>query len=205
MKGRILSLAVWMAAAVGCAIFIEGFVRQVLLQPLLYTAWVAELFIRSLPQGVFWGLLTLVVLYLAVKSLSFRRPRTVNQRTRPLEQLGPVAQWQNRLQRSRRLDYANWTLMRELRRLTLEIATGEKVESDPEAVDTVSLREVDLPERFLPYFETRMEGSDSSWNAFLHRLPFGPQAHPFTAESHPEPHEIVSYLEERTMVRNKQE
>ncbi len=205
MKGRLLPLVVLTAVTVGCAVLIEGFVRQVLLQPLLYTAWVADLFVRSLPQGVFWGLLTLVALYLAVKSLSFRRPRAVSSHIRPPVQLGPVAQWQTRLQRARKLDYASWTLMRELRRLALEIVTGEKAASEPETVDTVSLQEAGLPAHFIHYFETRMEGSDNPWPAWLRRWSLGQQAHDFISESHPEPHEIVSYLEERTMVRNEQE
>ncbi len=205
MRDRVLPLAVLAIVAVGLAIFIEGFVRQVLLQPLLYTAWVADLFIRSLPQGVFWGLLTLVVFYLSVKSLSFRRPRAVGRSTQPLAQLGPVALWQSRLQRARKLDYASWTLMRELRRLTLEIATGEKVENNPETVDAVSLREANLPEPFIRYFEIRLEGGDTPWKGLLNRLIPETKSRYLGSESQLEPVEVVTYLEERTMVRDKQE
>ncbi len=203
MKERLLPLAILLVVVVGLAVFIERFIRQVLLQPLLYTAWVADLFVRSLPQGVFWGLFILFALYLAFKALSFRRTRPVFRTVRRLEQVGPVAQWQHRLQRARQQDYASWTLMRELRRLTLEIVTGEQSTHDPDSTDTVSLQAIDLPAPLMRYFNARMEGIDSPWRALVYRLLPSGQGRHGGDESLLHPEAVVTYLEERTMVRDQ--
>ena len=56
-------LAVLFSRALG------GFVRDVVAVPLLYLAWISRLYLRTIPQALFWGALVVFGLALAVTNL----------------------------------------------------------------------------------------------------------------------------------------
>lgn len=65
----ILLLAALLPLAVGLMLSLRDFVREAILVPLSYLFWIADLLIRSTPQALFWALLVITGLIIAVRSL----------------------------------------------------------------------------------------------------------------------------------------
>lgn len=49
---------------------IRDFVRQAILIPLAYVYWVIDLLVKSTPQGIFWAVMVVIALFIALKSLA---------------------------------------------------------------------------------------------------------------------------------------
>lgn len=203
MIRRWAPLALVMLISLGAGILVEGFVQEILVRPALYTAWVGELFIRGLPRGVFWGLLTLVAAYLAMRSFSMPRARRATRVIQRAESRGPVARWQHLLNRGQVPGYGHWTLARALRRLTHDLLDREATLEEEDAGQEEGELSVSLPKRFEAYFSAEVEGSQSPWARYRHLLPgFLLPPNP-SVKMHVEANEIVSFLEERTHLSDK--
>lgn len=205
MKWRLVPIALWAAAAVAAAIVMEGFIRQVVIRPLLYTAWVAELFVKSLPQGLYWGLFVLVVLILSLRILGYARPHRGGRQAAARELKGPVAQWQAKLQRAEHLEFARWTLVRALRQLTADIVRGTRTHSTVNEEAESRLQDLDLPPRVADYLDSRTEPESAAWWRTQRWSRLLPQVGPWATEDSPEPEEIVAYLETFTATRDTSE
>lgn len=203
MTARFLPLIVLGLCAVGAMFLVEGFVREVLMRPLLYMAWVGELLIRSLPHGLYWSLFTLGVFYFGIRRLAFVRRRAAGP-VRTAAATGPVAQWQRKLQRGRSLSYGQWTLARDLRKLTLDILYSEHIPDPGEESEDVSLQDAGLPAHFATYFDSKVESQDMGLARVWDRIPFLARPVQSSSALYPEPEEIVAYLEERMMTQDTQ-
>ncbi len=205
MIWRVAPLVVLVLVSLGAGIMVRGFVQEVLLRPAFYTIWVGELFIRSLPRGVFWGILTLATAYLAVRGLSMSRAQRTSRVARPLDSRGPVARWQHLLQRGQLPGYGQWTLARALRRLTHELLDREStLEEESSGLAEGQLR-VKLPSEFEAYFTAEVEGSHPFLARYRRWLPefMAPAAQ--SPDLQVDPQDIVTYLEEETHTREKEE
>ena len=205
MIGRWIPLGALALVSLGAGFMVRGFVQEVLLRPAFYAAWVGELVIRSLPHGVFWGILTLVAAVLAMRSFSMTRPRRPLRSALPINSRGPVARWQHLLQRGQVPGYGQWTLARGLRRLTHELLDREATLEEENSGQTEGQLRVVLPQRFEAYFAAEVEGSQNPWARYRHWLP--DFVVPPTRHMHPPvaPHDIVTYLEEETHTRDTEE
>ncbi len=205
MIRRLAPLGILALVSLGAGILVQGFVQQVLLRPAFYMLWVGELFLRSLPRGVFWGILTLVAAFLVMRSLSLTRSRQTRRSPLTVSSRGPVAQWQHRLQRGQAPGYGQWLLARSLRRLTHTLLDREATLEEEKAGQTEGQLRVVLPQRFAAYFATEVESSPSLWGRYGHWLPnfvLPPARH---SSPSVDPHDIVAYLEQETHTRDIEE
>ena len=198
---RLAPLGVLALVSLGAGIMVRDFVQEILLRPAFYTVWVGELFIRSLPHGVFWGILTLVAAFLAMRSLSMTRPRRTSRSALPVSSRGPVARWQYLLQRGQ-TGYGQWTLARSLRRLTHELLDREVTLEEEHSGRAEGQLRVVLPKRFEAYFAAEVESSQNPLARYRHWLPdfVAPPARHTGQQV--DPHDIVTYLEEQTYTRD---
>jgi len=117
---RFLPLAVVLLITAILVFALDNFLRDMVIQPLLYTAWFAGLVLSSLHQSVFWGVLLLVTLMLILRSLSGGAglPSTVPEKRYPSQ--GQVRRWMGLLERAETQRFARWNLAQALRKLTQE-------------------------------------------------------------------------------------
>ena len=203
MRDRLLPLAVLLLMAAIATFAVEGFVTQVVLRPLLYTLWVGELFVRSLPQSVYWGLLTLAAAYFGLRSWTWPRRPPPRAAARASHFQGPVGQWQKRLQRAQALGYGRWTLARALRQLTLDILDDrDGLASDADESATAFAKHP-LPARFQAYFDAQVDSQESGLATAKRWLAFGAAPARAADPLQLDPEEIVAYLETHTRVRTR--
>jgi hypothetical protein len=208
----VLLLIVLIPLAVALMFSLRGFVREVILVPLSLLFWLADLLIRSTPQVLFWGVLLVICLIIAVRSLYAAREPVVDQMSDVelrLTRRQRVGFWIFQMQMLRqgvaRARFADF-----LSRLGLEVlAFREQVtpaEAEvrlqkgellaPEIVDFLRLRRMvpsegtGLFSRMVMWFET--------WRSRILGLRDGKQA----AAMEDELRRAVEYLEDQLEVKN---
>ncbi len=205
MIWRVVPLGALVLVSLGAGIMVRGFVQEILLRPAFYTIWVGELFLRSLPHGVFWGILTLIAAFLALRSLSMTRSPRSRRSALPVSSRGPVARWQRLLQRGQAQGYGQWTLAQALRRLTHDLLDREATLEEERAGQEEGQLRVVLPQPFEAYFAAEVESGQGPWVRYRHWLPDFAMPSPRQPGPRVDPHDIVAYLEEETHTRDKAE
>lgn len=192
MRRRLLPLVVALAITTVLVLAVDGFLRQVIIEPLLYVGWVVGIIVTSLPQSIFWALFVLLALILALGSLSRgeRPPPRPSRRREPAQ--GPVLTWLHLLERSESRRFGRWNLAQSLRRLAQSILEPD----DPYAIHPLDkgLTRLEAPPEIEAYFNARLPPVQPlSWRWLLHqtqRTPPGPLDL--------DPEAVVAYLEEET-------
>ncbi|RME53087.1 MAG: hypothetical protein D6790_18040 [Caldilineae bacterium] len=193
MMRRLLPLAILLAATTVLVLAVDGFLRQVIVEPLLYVGWVIGVVITSLPQAVFWGLFLLLALVLALRSLSRGKPPPPLPRPAREEFHGPVVTWLHLLERGKSRRFGRWNLAQSLRRLTFTLLQPD----DPYAIHPEQAGPVqpDLPPEIEAYFNARLPPVQSlGWRWLLQqaqRTPPGPLDL--------DPETVIAFLEEETI------
>lgn len=155
MKNRFLPLILALASAACLAYLVKDFIRDVIVLPLLYVFWYLTLFLRSLPQFLFWAIFILVALIMALRSLSRERDER-GSKIEPPALGGPVAVWSRLIHHAEAGGYSRWQLSQSLARLTWElVGDGERLTT--QQIDTRLRRgELDLPPEIRAYFQAGM-------------------------------------------------
>ena len=206
LQKRGLVMAIWLAASFLFAVFfIEDFVRDILIRPMMYTAWVAELFVRSLPQYLFWGLFVLVAAIWGLRLIRFRAPRRPRMRTVSIGQQGPVARWQGQLRRARMLDYGRFNLNRSLRKLVLDLTVTEAGEDLSGPATSESPHELDVPEELRPLLIVRGDEEFGRRSLTDRLLDLVPKPRTAQAEYRRAPEAVAQYLENRLGIAGRQQ
>lgn len=192
MKSRFLPLGVALALAVLIAFTVDNFVREVVIAPLLYTAWLLLLILRSLPTSIYWIIFVLAALIVAVRSFARPPRRPKGQGIRPLAGEGPLASWHHRLQRARQHNYSRWLLARDLRKLTGELLNPTDFFQLDQADSQRTNFETTLPPEIAALFQAKMETAPPisrlrSWLGFKAIQPSG--------DLGLDPGVVVTYLE----------
>ena len=205
VQKRGLVMAVWLAASFLFAVFfIEDFVRDILIRPMMYTAWVAELFVRSLPQYLFWGLFVFAAAIWGLRLIRFRAPRRARMRTVSIGQQGPVARWQGQLRRARMLDYGRFNLNRSLRKLVLDLTITEAEENLSGPAIGESVPEPDVPEELRALLMVRGDDEFGRRSLTDRLLALVPKPRAAQAEYRHAPEAVVRYLENRLGMAGRQ-
>ena len=125
-----------------------GIVRDLLVWPFLYLAWVARLYLRTVPQALFWGGLLFFGVVLLVIDVLFARHRAgrgdmerpTSAKEVPADN-GPVSRLAGQIQNAARSAYFRGTLARDLGKLALQIegdgegAGGESIQRGLDDLD----------------------------------------------------------------------
>lgn len=150
---RYLPLAVVLIITALLVLLLDNFLREVIIQPLLYVLWFGGLVLSSLHQSVFWGVLLLVALVLILRSLGAgpRIPATVPEKRYPSQ--GPVRRWAALLERAEQQRFARWNLAQSLRKLSQELLSPD--ERGPGSRNKSAFEER-LPPEIEEYFNAKL-------------------------------------------------
>jgi len=101
------------------ALVISGTFGEVVVVPLLFLWWAAQVLYQSIPQALLWGVFVAIAVLLVAKNFPASSvppppaaPQSVAQ--------GRVADWSRRLHDSRRDDHSRWRLAQRLALLAIE-------------------------------------------------------------------------------------
>jgi hypothetical protein len=129
--------------------WVNDFVVEVVVKPVLGALWFLSLLVRSIPQWILWALFLLVMVLVAGSGLK-RGPAA----SPPAWQAGGrtagrVEIWTRRLSSAQKSVYARWRLAMEMRQLTRELLSPVEVEERVR----LSLADLDLPEEMRAYLD----------------------------------------------------
>ncbi len=112
MKKSLLWVGLILLLAAPLVIALQGFIRNVIVVPLMYIFWVGHLIFQSIPQSILWALFLAVAILISVKS--FAKPPRLNAKTNDVEKENPgqVSLWVERFHMKN-----EWTLSRYLGKL----------------------------------------------------------------------------------------
>lgn len=188
---RYLPLAVVLIITAVLIFALDNFLREVIIQPLLYVSWIGVLILGSLHQSVFWGALLFAAFILILRSLGGRPrlPTTIPEK-RYLSQ-GPVRRWIGLIERARGQRFARWNLAQSMRKLAQELLLpAERLRRERRNVSF----EAQLPPDIDAYFNAKLPPAEM--------IPFWQRIQTKPAQpSHPldlDPAVVVDFLERET-------
>jgi hypothetical protein len=137
---------------------VKDFVQTVILRPLLYAFWFVFLIIESIPQGVIWAGIILIMLWVAIASIRKEEPEKFPNRGLPIRNAGQVGKWARLLDYTKNDRFTKWLLAQELNRLTLKLLTLSDDTKKRHYQDRL-----DLPEKISAYFESQQPSTATFW------------------------------------------
>ena len=186
MRNRLLLIALALSALLAMALLIEGFVRDVLVVPLLYAVWIARLFWDSIPQGLLWAAFVLVVVASAARSIVTQRPMR-HVRTEETERRGRVEEWASLVNLAQQGDFSRWRLAQRLGQLALEVLPEQDLLASKRSVRRLQSETLDIPPAIRAYLQAPMPMARSR-----RRLRAASRGGPFDLD----PEQVVQFLED---------
>jgi len=101
------------------ALIINGTIGDLVVMPLLFLWWAAQVLYQTIPQALLWGLFVLIAVLLVAKSLAWYSAPLQPAESQIVAQ-GRVADWSRWLRDAGRDDYSRWRLAQRLSQLAVE-------------------------------------------------------------------------------------
>ena len=167
------------------ALLFQGFLRQVIVVPLLYAYWFVRLCLESLPQSLLWALFIGVAVVIAGKSLSVKKAKSRQERRGfTIEHQGKIEAWMERVRLARRGNYFKVRLARRLAEFSLETLAYRERLAPQEIQAQLESGTLEAPQEIQAYLKAGL-------SMFTQRLR-APQASPLQLN----PERVVQFLED---------
>ena len=129
MRKHWRTIAIILLAAVVLTFFLRGLMRENIVGPLVYLAWIGQLVFLSIPQAGIWTVFIFIGLIIALQSLTKKRPPPSRI---PLPETGRakrIGSWAKSFRQADEDFYYQWQLAQELQKLIVQaLANDERVE-----------------------------------------------------------------------------
>jgi hypothetical protein len=170
------------------ALVVSGTFGEVVVVPLLFLWWVAQVFYQSIPQALLWGVFVVIAVLLVAKNFpagSAPLPPSAPQSVAH----GRVAEWSRWLHDSRRDDHSRWRLAQKLSLLAIETLAFREQCSPQEIGRQLRDGSLDIPPQVRDYLQA---GSAPFTPRLRRRFGQPAQADPLATD----PQLMIDYLEE---------
>ncbi len=128
MSNRLLLAGLVLLALM--ALLVRGFVREIIVVPLLYGLWITGLILQSAPQFLLWSLFILVALIAASRSVMAPR-LSVRRRRQGASHTGRLGEWAMLIDLARDDALTRWRLAHRLEELAIQtLAEHERAPAD---------------------------------------------------------------------------
>ncbi len=152
MKKYFLPLGLIALLAVLLSPFLQNFVRELLVIPLLYLFWIGRFLALAVPQSVLWAILVATLaLLMGVSLLGQRRPRPRADFS-PAASQGRIESWATLISKAQDDDYFKWRLAQQLQKLTLNTLAHRQGQSLRQTRQQLRQGKLDIPPELQPYF-----------------------------------------------------
>jgi len=180
----VLLLAPSVLLVAALTLVLRGWVRDVILTPILFLLWLGGLLIRSTPQWIFWGVFLVLALLILANSLGTgKRPDQNVDRAEPGHpQRERVLFWAKQIRWKARRDFSLLGNGEPLKRLILEVIAFQERLSLTEVEQRLESGELDVPPTIRMCLQHKPTPEPSSpvsiWERLQHRwADFGRRAH----------------------------
>ncbi len=199
MKNRPVLLALAALSIGVLALAFRDVVREAIVIPIAYAAWVVGLLIDSLPQIIPWLIVLAIGLVIALASL-IARPKPARAAGRVTPHLrGPVEALARRIDLAAHGYYFRWHLARRLRDLAVDTIAYRRRLAPEQVEQQLAAGRLNLPPAIRVYFEAELAFGPVSRFADLARR-FRPGAPAFASPLDLDPAEVVRFLEAQVEV-----
>jgi len=193
MRKHWRTIVVILLAAAVLTFFLRGLMRENIVGPLVYLAWLGQLVFWSIPQIGIWALFIFIALIVALRSLARKQspPSKV-----PIPEAGRVKRigtWAKSIRQADEDFYYQWQLAQELQKLTVQaLANDERVERSEIRRRLEQGTINDMSPELLAYLQAGM-------TSFAHlsdnksRFGLGKQTSPLDID----PTQVIQYLEDK--------
>jgi hypothetical protein len=190
MRERLPALVLALLLAGLLALVISGTFGEVVVVPLLFLWWAAQVLYQSIHQGLLWGLFMLIAILLVAKNFpSSSAP--LPPATPHAVSLGRVAEWSRWLHNARRDDHSRWRLAQRLSLLAIETLASREQCAPQEISRRLRDGSLDVPPLVRAYIQA---GSAPYTPRPKLRRRFGQPAQ--TDPLATDPRLVIEYLEE---------
>ena len=199
----LLLSALTLLAGAALSLFFRPWVRDQVVLPLAYLFWVLRLLVYSIPQGVFWGVLVLIGLIVALRTI--RPPQTFPVPGAPPSTTHSASRYATWLRYVSMMDssrFAGDNLARDLIRLTVQTLAYQHSLANDEVYSRLEHEDLGLQPQLLAFVRQRafltQPPSQPRLTAFFRRfLPARPTHRPpgvYTPREQ-EAHQLISQIE----------
>ncbi len=150
MSERLPAIGLALLLAGLLALIINGTIGAVVVVPLLFLWWAAQVVYESIPQALLWGVFVAIAVLLVAKSFPWSTaplPPVASQAVL----LGRVADWSRWLSKSSRDDYSRWRLAQRLSQLAVEMLAFREQCSPQEISRRLKNGSLDIPPQLRAY------------------------------------------------------
>jgi hypothetical protein len=186
-RDRLVLVVVVLLPIAVLAVLLQGFVREVLIGPVLYVYWIIRLFLESIPQIWEWIAFLLLATYLVARTFAPRQSLPRARRQEVVER-GRVEDWARLLHQAHGDSFARWRLAQRLSVLGGDVLATEQRVSHREIWRRLDRGQLDVPQPLRAYLTAQFRSARPSGLRGL-RAP----ASPLDLD----PGEVVRFLEDR--------
>jgi len=193
MRKHWRTIVVILLVAAVLTFFLRGLMRENIVGPLVYLAWLGQLIFWSIPQVGIWAVFIFIGLIIALQSLTKKRPPPSK---RPIPEAGRakrIGSWAKSFRQADEDFYYQWQLAQELQKLTVQaLANDERVERSEIRRRLEQGTIDDMSPEVLVYLQAGM-------TSFAHltdnksRFRWGKQKSPLDID----PAQVIQYLEDK--------
>jgi len=168
----VLLLAPSVLLVAALTLVLRGWVRDVILTPILFLLWLGGLLINSTPQWIFWGVFLVLALLILANSLGTgKRPDQNVDRAEPGHpQRERVLFWAKQIRWKARRDFSPVGSAEPLRRLILEVIAFQERLSLTEVEQRLESGELDVPPAVRTCLQRKLTPEPSSLVSLWERL-----------------------------------
>lgn len=151
---RILFMAAFVAAmGLPLMFLMENFIRDAVVTPVAYLAWVVGVVLDALPQSYLLAAIVAVAIYAAARSLSRDPPPPQKQKltSRPAE--GTAAAWYRKLELTTKGTYSLRRIRQHIGQLILQVIAHEQRLTVREIAHRIETGEIEIPTDLNVYIE----------------------------------------------------
>jgi len=143
---RILFMAGFIAAlGLPLMFLMENFIRDAIVTPVAYLAWVVGVVVDALPQSYLLAAIIAVAVYAAARSLSREPPPPRKQKLTSAPPEGAAAAWHRRLELTTKGAYSQQRIRQNIGQLILQVIAHEQRLSSREAAYRIEIGEIEIP------------------------------------------------------------
>ena len=184
---------------VGLTLAVRRFVRDVLAMPIAEMLWFVEIAFNSIPQIIIWMGLLLIVIVIALQSLSRTRRRVSGKPQSSTPRLGRVAMWADRIDMLLKGNYSRYRFGYYIGRLILDVLSHEEQVSYRDVEIMLEQETLTLPPLVEEYLMSRLKPALATRPSLIERIKqfFGLEQFPSSSLNR-EIESVVAFLEAET-------
>jgi hypothetical protein len=193
MKKHWRTIVVILLAAAVLTFFLRGLMRENIVGPLMYLAWIGQLVFWSIPQAGIWAFFIFIALVIALKSLVKRQPPPSKIPTPKTDRTKRIGTWAKSIRQADEDFYYQWQLAQELQKLTVQaLANLERVERSEIRRRLEQGTIADMSPEILAYLKAGVASFAHSADKKT-RFGLGKQTSPLNLD----PEQVIQYLEDK--------